>query len=279
MALIYCPECGHEISNSAVACPNCGRPLAAQPVAEERIVVTHPHRDRSGFPPWAFIPLGLLGVAIIAVLFLMFGPGRDESANTAINVNVASRRPVPSNTETATSTIPGEGVTVTSPPTESQNVTVPGTQSSINVPPDKGSVRIDAKVTTDTGTPQPVKNEKFYLLDKDIETVLSEAGLQPIEGQTLSNSFGLSILYPNRYADFHRDALKAISGHIKYSGTTDTTGIAQLKDVKPDSYYLFGVTKKGNSFAVWSSPVSIIAGENALNLSPQPLTQVQNCGE
>ena len=31
--------------------------------------------------------------------------------------------------------------------------------------------------------PQPVKNEKFYLLDKDLEMILSEAGLEPIEGQ------------------------------------------------------------------------------------------------
>jgi len=278
MALIYCPECGHEISNAAVACPNCGRPLAARPISEEKIVVTHPNRDGSGFPPWAFIPLGLLGVAIIAVLFLFFGPGRDESANTAINVNVAARRTTPANLETVTSNIPNESVEV-NPPTDTQSVTVPGSETSVNLPPDKGNVKIDAKITTDTGEPQPVKNEKFYLLDKDVETILSEAELEPITGQTLSNSLGLSILYPNRFADFHRDALKAINSHIKYSGTTDAAGMAQLKDVKPDSYYLFGVTRKGNGFAIWSSPVSIIAGENALNLSPQPVTQIQNSGE
>lgn len=278
MALIYCPECGHEISNAAVACPNCGRPLAAQPISEERVIVTHPHRDGSGFPPWAFIPLGLLGVAIIAVLFLMFGHGTDESANTAINVNLASRRAAPANIETSTTSIPNEPVAV-NPPIDSQSVTVPGSQTSVNLPPDKGNVRIDARITTDSGTPQPVKNEKFYLLDKDVETILSEAGLQPIAGQTLSNSLGLSILYPNRFSDFHRDALKAINSHIKYSGTTDATGLALLKDVKPDSYYLFGVTRKGDGFAIWSSPVSIIAGENALNLSPQPVMQFQNSGE
>lgn len=30
MALIVCPECGHEISDKAPACPHCGYPLAAQ---------------------------------------------------------------------------------------------------------------------------------------------------------------------------------------------------------------------------------------------------------
>lgn len=29
MALIKCPECGKEISSSAVSCPNCGRPMAS----------------------------------------------------------------------------------------------------------------------------------------------------------------------------------------------------------------------------------------------------------
>lgn len=26
MALIKCPECGHEISDQALSCPNCGAP-------------------------------------------------------------------------------------------------------------------------------------------------------------------------------------------------------------------------------------------------------------
>ena len=30
MALVPCPECGHQVSTSAVACPQCGHPLADQ---------------------------------------------------------------------------------------------------------------------------------------------------------------------------------------------------------------------------------------------------------
>ena len=105
--------------------------------------------------------------------------------------------------------------------------------------------------------------------------ILADARLEPIEGQTLTNSFGLSVVYPDRFADFHRDALRAIKDHIKYAGTTDADGKAKLGDIEPNSYYLFGVTKSGRGFAIWSSPVSIIAGENALNLSPQTITDVQ----
>lgn len=39
MAMIYCPECGKQVSDQAVACPNCGYPIAArfaQPLHTER---------------------------------------------------------------------------------------------------------------------------------------------------------------------------------------------------------------------------------------------------
>ena len=82
-------------------------------------------------------------------------------------------------------------------------------------------------------------------------------------------------MYPNRYGEFHTKAMAAIKDHIKYAGTTDGSDKAQLGGVQPDSYYLFGVTKSREGFAVWSSPVSVIAGENLLNLSPQQLTEIR----
>lgn len=30
MALIKCPECGHEVSDEALSCPNCGHPLKSR---------------------------------------------------------------------------------------------------------------------------------------------------------------------------------------------------------------------------------------------------------
>ena len=29
MALVKCPECGHEVSSDAQTCPNCGKPVDA----------------------------------------------------------------------------------------------------------------------------------------------------------------------------------------------------------------------------------------------------------
>ena len=268
MSLIYCPECGHEISAAAVACPNCGRPLSARPVIERTPVVAHVER-RDGVPSWIFIPLGIIGAVLLIVFFVVMSRN-SEDANSNLNINVSARRAA-ANADRTTIT----SSTVNVPPaSDVQTVTVPGSQTSVTSAATKGSVTIDAKLATRTGEPQPVKNEKVYLLDKDLEMILSEAGLEPIEGQTLMNSLGLSVLYPDRFDAFNRNALRAIKDHIKYAGTTDSNGKAELGGIEPNNYYLFAVTKSGRGFAIWSSPVAINAGQNALNLTPQQLTEM-----
>lgn len=138
---------------------------------------------------------------------------------------------------------------------------------------------LEAKVTNRNGTPQAVRNARFYLLDKDIETLLRDAELEPIEGQSLANSIGLAMLQPDRYGPFYNQALAVIRKHAKYSGTTDSSGKAQLSNIEPDNYYLFGITKTGTGYALWTNPVSIMAGDNNLNLTPQPITEITNYSE
>lgn len=272
MSLIYCPECGHEVSNTAVACPSCGRPISSIPIIKETVIRT-PVRENSDVPKWIFIPLGVLGVVVVFLAFMFFTRNSDEGN---MNISVAANRPQNRATDRTVSTVPGSSTTtVPAPaaPTDSQTVTVPGTGGTAPAET-RGRVVVDAKVTASNGETRPVRNEKFYLLDKDLETILSEADMEPIEGQSLSKSFGLSVTFPDRYADFNRQALAAIRPHIKHSATSDASGKASFGDIEPDSYYLFGVTRSTNSFALWSSPVSIRAGENVLQLTPQPLTDV-----
>ncbi len=278
MSLIYCPECGHEISQAAIACPSCGRPInaPAAPTIERPVIVAR--REESGFPPWAFVPLGILGLGLVLLLFFVMSRN-DETANSNLNVNVSTARASnrsreADRTDSQTISVPSSGTTVTVPPADTQTVTVPGSQTTIPADASKGKVVIDAKVANRTGAPTAVRNERFYLLDKDLDSILSDADLDPIEGQTLANSFGLSVVFPDRYGDFNRKALAAIKNHIKYSGTTDGSGKAAMNAVDPDSYYLFGVTKTGKGFALWSNQVTIRGGENILNLSPQAVTEM-----
>jgi hypothetical protein len=289
MSLVNCPECGHEVSNEAVACPNCGRPLSAPtPVIHRKVVVANT-RDE-GFPKWIIAPIIILALVVIFLLIAITRNNEENDNSRTVNVNLDTQRKSANSRETTrTETAPPNQIevpsssttvnppssTTTAPSYPSSTTTVPSAPSSVTtVPADKGLVVIDAKVSTKTGTVQSVRNEKFYLLDKELEEILSEADLEPIEGNSLSDSFGLAVMYPDRYGDFQRDALTAIKKHIKYSGTTDAGGKAAMKDVKPDSYYLFGITKTRTGFAIWSSPVSIIGGENKLNLQPARLNEM-----
>jgi hypothetical protein len=278
MALTICPECGHEVSTAATACPNCGRPLIEPaPVIERNVVVAEAARDE-GFPKWLLVPIVALGAVAIFLLFALVRSSDDNDNSKNINVNIAQRksaetRDTPGRTESAPNQVDIPSTTVSTPAAVPQTVP-PQTQTDVApVAADRGVVVIDAKVTTRTGTTQAVKNEKFYLLDEDLESILSDADLEPINGETLTNSFGLSVLYPERYGNFNRDALNAIKKHIKYDVLTDGSGKARIKDVRPDSYYLFGITKTRSGFAIWNSPVSIQGGENILNLSPARLNE------
>jgi hypothetical protein len=240
------------------------------------VVVANPPSEDRGVPKWVIIPVAVVGGLILLVLFIMFSRESD-SDNTNLRVNVNSRRTATDNvvarSETDIGAATGDGTISVPTDVNGQSLNVPGSQAGVTAPA-KATVVINAKIATRTGDPQAVRNERFYLLDKDLESILTEANIEPIEGQTLLNSFGLSVMFPDRYGEFNRAALRAIKDHIKYTGTTDSAGRAQLGGIEPDSYYLFGVTKAPTGFAVWSSPVSVIPGENMLNLTPQRLTEV-----
>lgn len=272
MSLIYCPECGHEISTAAVACPGCGRPIS-KPGVTPKIVVDHTPK-RESIPPYVIVPVVILGVLVLFGLIYVFTRDGDD-ANSNLSVNVNARRPASTQTvdsDTVTTTVPGSSVTTAPMPSDPTSVTtVPGSQ--VNMPTN-GTVLIDAKVQSRTGSPQAVRNARFYLLDKDVETILSDADVEPIEGQSMMASLGMSVADPSRYGSFYQEALRAMKDHIKYTGSTDSAGKAQLGSVKPDSYYLFGVTRAGDGFAIWNSPVSVTTGDNIMNLSPPEITQM-----
>ena len=259
-------------------------PLIADPVVDRKVVTPIPRE--SSFPPWALIPIGIGAVLIIFFAYIMLREGADDG-NTNVNVNLAGRRQssdsardprttdVPSSSERAV--VPSGSAYdpgATSPP--SSSTTVPGTSEPPVLPPQRGVVKITARVMMPRSTngPQPVRSARFYLLDKDLDSILTEARIEPIEGNSFAASMGLAAVFPERYGEFYRAAMRAIERHVKYSGTTDGTGNASLSNVDPDQYYIFGVTKIGRGFAMWDAPVSIIAGENVLNLSPPNVTEI-----
>lgn len=286
MALTICPECTHEVSSTAAACPNCGHPFAppvVHPPVQRNVVVSEVPRDREGFPPWAFIPLGVLGLGLILLLFYLF---KSDDNGRNINVNLASRTsPVETTRETTVRSDTQPNQVIVPPSSDPNQVMLPPaappssdtTITSVppeTIAPDKGTVNIEAKIATKSGDIQPVQKEKFYLLDKDLQSILSEANINDETGQGLNTAFGLSVVYPDKYRETNKKALDAINKHVKYDILTDAAGKAQMKGVKPDSYYLFGITKTRNGYAIWSSPVSIQPGDNKLVLDPVRMTEI-----
>lgn len=284
MSLVHCPECAKEVSNTAVACPNCGHPLSP-PAVERKTIVREapPVVEKEGFPNWVFIPLAVLGIVVIFLLIVLF-QNKDETDRT--NVNISTDRTVDVPTTTVRSDPPTTEVVVPSNPTSgdvdlppSTTTSVPSTGGTTTIPADDavttGTINLELKTRDKTGNIQPAKNELFYLLDKDLETILSEANITPINGQSLSNSFGLSVVYPDRYNDVRKKALDAIEKHIKYDVKTGSDGKAKLGKVKPDSYYFFAIHKTGSGFALWTSPITINNGENNLNIQPQNSVEIR----
>lgn len=286
MALITCPDCGNQVSTDAVACPNCGRPLApmiVEPIPQREVIIQEVAPENS-FPPWAIALIVLLGAGLLFALFMMLRGNNDDANNRNLSVNVAQREPVNSRStrvETGSSTttgvtvppstsMPSQSSQVTVPPSQSTSVATPETQTATadNVPVGKSALTIDAKIQGTTGAPRPVQKETFYLLDKDLESILRDADIDDEEGQGLVNAFGMSVVYPDRYADTKRKALAEINKHIVAKTLTDAQGKAKFPDVKPDSYYLFGITKTKEGFSVWNNPITLGEGATNLNLTP-----------
>lgn len=277
MPLRTCPDCGKEVSTSAASCPNCGHPFQTQPV-EEKVVYNDPPAKET-VPKWVVFPVVIL-VAVLIVLFLLLFRGGDDPAEENINVDIAAERQNTDQTDVPdrsgqTTVDPAPPSTMDLPDSPNQADVPADTQAQVTDPPEEGgTVSLDARIADKKGNISPVEDEKFYLLDKDLETILREARLQPIQNQTLVNSFGLSVIYPDRYKEFNQKALKAINDHIKYETLTNDEGRAEMRDVEPKSYYLFGIHKVGNGFAIWSSQVTIRPGQNKLNIQPQRATEI-----
>ena len=135
MSLITCPECAHEVSASAVACPNCGHPFA-KPVVPPRVVVQEFVEEDSGFPKWAFIPLGLLGVVLLFVLFVFLRNSEDDEAQRNINVRVAGQTTTGNTTRETTVRTDSQPNQVVVPPSSQPNQVVvpPSTTTTTSVP-------------------------------------------------------------------------------------------------------------------------------------------------
>ncbi len=277
MSLINCPECGKEISSAAKMCPECGRPISSTQVTPTR-VVTGRRESENQIPPWMIATLAVFGVLILFGLIYFLQSERVPNENVDVNLprdsSAETRINVPQTTTDSTISRP-ETTTVdpSNDPVNDQTINDSSGSQIADTASEKGTVEIKAQVADAKGNVTSVDAEKFYLLDKELGQILREAKLKPINNLDLVNSFGLSVLDPDKYSDFNGKALNAINDHIKYDTLTNKQGLGQISNIEPESYFLFGVHKVGKGFAIWSSPVLIKAGKNRLEIKPQKMNE------
>lgn len=81
MALVQCPECGHQFSSQAPACPSCGHPLqnrAASSPAQPQHALQSPHvwgRVAVALGAWLVTPWIaklIVALAVCVLAYFMF---------------------------------------------------------------------------------------------------------------------------------------------------------------------------------------------------------------
>ncbi|NNE98944.1 MAG: zinc ribbon domain-containing protein [Pyrinomonadaceae bacterium] len=281
MSSIKCPECSKTISSKAEACPGCGYPLSS--ASSSRAVLSESESGTgASVPMWAIAPAVILGVVVLFGLIYMI-QNNDEPVDENINISVAkerSRNSADARSKRTPETIVPDGTdkTIVETRKEAENDQTLAADTKTQVrdnQEEKGSVKINARVSDSKGKITPVEEEKFYLLDKKLGDILTDAKLKPIENLDLKNSFGLSVLSPEKYPEFNKKALAAINNHVKYDALSGSNGMAQMNEIEPGEYFLFAIHKVGNGFAIWSSKVDIKPGNNTLNIKPERLNELK----
>ena len=142
---------------------------------------------------------------------------------------------------------------------------VSGTQVGTGV----GVLTVQAGIVYKMGGPQPVARTTFHLLRKDLNDILSAAGLRAEKNKDLLTTYAFAVRFQgsNRtYATFYQIATTAIKAHIVATTVTDFNGIGQFPPVPSGSYYVIGHTETRRGFALWNTSVGVTTGQTAIVL-------------
>lgn len=193
MALIECPECGHDVSDKAVSCPRCGYPMqlasepqsnidreaaAEQPAIEESRTFEgdepEPYETKWNWKMLAAMAALLLGL-IVAIIVNVNGLKRQPTANNVTTAPVLTIEPTDAPTAKASST-PKPTSKPTAKPTSTPKPT---------------------PTPTPTPTPEPWVYNGMYKVGTDIEPgeyFLVRNGSTSAYFETAEDSNGSSII-------------------------------------------------------------------------------------
>ncbi len=159
----------------------------------------------------------------------------------------------------------------------------------------KGNLSVEAGLVFNSGDVKPVARVNFYLLDDNLETILSNAGIEAYQtidtsgaskGALLGGmrakkksvsfveSYAVWSSSPDLYGEQLLQSKEALKPHIIATITTDFSGKGEFSQVKPGNYYLMGVGGTGKQAVLWNMPIEIKAGKQSVILDNKNAAEI-----
>jgi hypothetical protein len=135
-------------------------------------------------------------------------------------------------------------------------------------PADVGVLSIQVGIVYKMGGSQAVARVPFFLLNKDLNAILSDAGLSPDRGMNLLQTFAFATRYQSqsKYAQFYQVAMRAVQPHVVAQTMTGFDGVGQFPAVSAGVYYVMGYTQTRGGFALWNVSVGVPTGQSSFVL-------------
>ena len=138
-----------------------------------------------------------------------------------------------------------------------------------NIPKGDASLQLSAQVQFLNNKNRPAGYTEFFLLQQDFESVMKSSRIRIPSGQGI-DSFGelwaRSVQRGYRFPGVAAAIRNALASSSLARIKTNSVGRANLGNLKPGKYFVIGASTLGQVGVVWSKPVSLSAGSNALSL-------------
>ena len=154
-----------------------------------------------------------------------------------------------------------------------QDITFPknlSTRGVQNISPGESTLSLTAEVQFLNNRKRPAGFTEFFLVNKSLDQILSEAGLKlPVnEGiESYAELWARSVQRGYRFPGIAASIRNALASESLMRIKTNSIGEASVSKIKAGNYHLVGASTLGQVGVVWSKSVDLVDGRNNIGLS------------
>ena len=154
-----------------------------------------------------------------------------------------------------------------------QDITFPknlSTRGVQNISPGESTLSLTAEVQFLNNRKRPAGFTEFFLVNKSLDQILSEAGLKlPVnEGiESYAELWARSVQRGYRFPGIAASIRNALASESLMRIKTNSIGEASVSKIKAGNYHLVGASTLGQVGVVWSKSVDLVDGRNNIALS------------